>query len=471
MRDVRVSDVTMRQAEVSGSLALTFKEKLETAKLLDSLGVSSIEIEGVERSKADALRIKSIASIVKNSVLAVPVKMDDENIQVVWGALKNAAFPRLQVVAAVSPARMEYVYHKKADGMMKDVAATIAKCAALTDDVEFVADDATRADSVYLRSVIKEAIQAGAKTITVCDDAGTMLPEEFAQFIDDLRKDLPELADVALGISCSNDLFMADACAIAGIMSGVDEIKATTYPMNVISLEKVCKVLAAKPEICQAQTTVRVTELKRTAAQVARICEQGRSKYSAFNPNVTGSDESFVLTVNDDIDAVMECVAKLGYELSEEDATNVYEAFLRIASKKDSVSNLELDAIVASAALQVPATYVLENYVINSGNAIKATANVRMRKGDEVLEAVCIGDGPIDASFLAIEKISGKRYELDDWQMQSVTEGQEAMGQAIVKLVADGKIYSGRGISTDIVGSSIRAYVNALNKIVYEEEN
>ena len=119
----------------------------------------------------------------------------------------------------------------------------------------------------------------------------------------------------------------------------------------------------------------------------------------------------------------------------------------------------------------MPATYVLESYVINSGNKIKATANVCVRKGDEELQAVCVGDGPIDASFLAIEQIAGQHYELDDFQVNSVTQGQEAMGETVVKLIAEGKVYSGRGISTDIIGSSIRAYVNALNKIVYEEQN
>jgi 2-isopropylmalate synthase len=126
---------------------------------------------------------------------------------------------------------------------------------------------------------------------------------------------------------------------------------------------------------------------------------------------------------------------------------------------------------VASTALQVPPTYTLDRYVINSGNVIKATAIICIDKNGEKIEKVAVGDGPIDAAFAAVEAITGKRYELDDWRMQSVTEGQEAMGEAIVKIMNDGKVYSGRGISTDIVGSSIRAYLNALNKIVYEEEN
>ena len=471
MREIRISDVTMRRAAGLKELSLTFKEKLEMAKLLDHLGVSAIEVEGIENPKADSLRIKSLASLVRNSVLAVPVQMDVENIDMVWEALKEAAHPRLIVKAAVSPARMEYVHHKKADAMVEDIAMAVSECKKRADEVDFIANDATRADGAYLRKVVSRAIEAGATTVTVCDAAGTMLPDEFAEFIRSLKADVPELADVTLGISCSDELYMADACAIAAIIEGVGEVKATTYPMDVVSLGRLSKILKDKADACQATSTVRTTELKRAIAQVSWICESGRSPYSPFETGVREADEAIVLTERDDQDAVMQCVARLGYDLSPEDQAAVYEAFQRVASKKESVGSRELDAIVASAALQVPATYKLESYVINSGNRIKATANICIRKGDEELQAVSVGDGPIDAAFLAIEQIAGQHYELDDFQINSVTQGQEAMGETVVKLVWENKVYSGRGISTDIIGSGIRAYVNALNKIVYEEQN
>ena len=471
MREIRVSDVTMRRAASMKDLSLSFKEKLEIAKLLDHLGVSAIEVEGIENPKADSLRIKSLASLVKSSTLAVPVQMNEENIDAVWNALAEAKRPRLIVKAAVSPARMEYVHRKKANAMLEDITATIAECRKRADDVEFIADDATRADADFLRKVISEAVHAGATTVTVCDAAGTMLPEEFAAFIRSLYADVPELADVTLGVSCSDELYMADACAIAAIIEGVGEVKASTYPMDVVSVGRLSKILADKADACQATTTVRTTELKRAIAQVSWICESGRSPYSPFETGVREADESMLLTERDSAEAVMQCVAKLGYDLSPEDQAAVYEAFQRVASKKENVGSRELDAIVASAALQVPPTYVLESYVINSGNQIKATANICIRKDDERLQAVCVGDGPIDAAFLALEEIIGQHYELDDFQINSVTQGQEAMGETVVKLIWESKVYSGRGISTDIIGSSIRAYVNALNKIVYEEQN
>ena len=165
---------------------------------------------------------------------------------------------------------------------------------------------------------------------------------------------------------------------------------------------------------------------------------------------------------------MLSAVQKLGYDLSEEDGAKVYEEFLRVAEKK-TVTSKELDAIVASVALQVPPTFRLIQYVINSGNIISASAHIKLEKNGENIEGVCLGDGPIDAAFRAIEQIVGHHYELDDFQIQSVTEGQEAMGSALVRLRNNGKVYAGNGISTDIIGASIRAYISALNKITYEE--
>ena len=470
MRDVRVSDVTMKQFAQSKKVSLTFKEKLEMAKLLDRLGASVIEVEGIERVKADSLLIKSIASIVKNSQLAVPVDLEGKNVELTWNALAEAKNARLQVEASVSPAQIEYIYRKKADSMAACIVESIKKCAALTSNVEFVAIDAGRSDMKYLASVVSQAIEAGATTITVCDTAGKMLPAEFAQFIRDLYTEIPELANVTLGVSCSDDLAMADACAIASVMEGAGEIKTAAYPLNIASTERIAKIFAAKQDACQASCSVRVTEISRITAQIARMCEASQDKKTGLAAGAE-ADESMVLAAHDDMDAVVACATKLGYDLSDEDAASVYEAFLRIASKKEKIGSRELDSIIASAALQVPPTYVLEGFVINSGSNISATSNVILTKNGERLESVTLGDGPIDASFLAIEEIVGQHYELDDFQIQSVTEGKEAMGEAVVKLVSNGKVFSGRGISTDIVGASINAYINALNKIVYEEQN
>ena len=467
MDQIRISDVTMKQT--GKEFSLSFKEKLEIPKLLDKLNVDVIELEGIVQPKIDALRIKSVASTVKNSIVAVPVALSADSVEATWNALKEAKRPRLQVFASVSPVQMEYLFHKKPDAMLKAIEETITACCAKTSDVEFIADDATRSDSAFLYKVVKAAIAAGAKTITVCDATGAILPVELSAFLDALYENVEELKDVVLGISCSNELAMADACAIASIRNGVREIKAAAYPINQISLPHVSRLLATKGDAFDVTCSVRTVEMKRIIKQIDWMCQTSRSKNSPFDNGVQDVTEDMTLTSNDTMSAVLKAVEKLGYDLSEEDGAQVWDAFQKIAARKDVISLKELDTIVASSAMQVPATYVLSSYNITASNISSSMAYMKLEKNGQMLEGIALGDGPVDAAFLALENILGCHYELDDFQIRSVTEGREAMGEAVVKLRSNGKLYSGRGTSTDIVGSSIQAYVSAVNKIVYEE--
>ena len=467
MDQIRISDITMKQT--GKEFSLSFKEKLEIPKLLDKLGVTVIELEGIKQPKIDALRIKSVASTVKNSIVAVPVSLSEESVDMTWNALREAKHPRLQVFASVSPVQMEYLFHKKPAVMLQAIKDTITACCAKTSDVEFIADDATRSDSVFLYKVIEEVIAAGAKTVTVCDATGAILPDELGVFIDNLYENVPTLKNVVLGISCSNELAMADACAIAAIKHGVREIKAAAYQVNQISLPHVSRLLATKGESCGVTCSVRTAEMNRIIKQITWMCQTSRSKNSPFDNGVQDVVEGISLTNRDNMTTVLKAVEKLGYDLSEEDGAQVWDAFQKIAARKEIISSKELDTIVASAAMQVPATYVLNSYNITASNTASSMAHMKLEKNGKVLEGIALGDGPVDAAFLALEHILGCHYELDDFQIRSVTEGREAMGETVVKLRSNGKLYSGRGTSTDIVGSSIQAYISALNKIVYEE--
>ncbi len=467
MDQIRISDITMKQT--GKEFTLSFKEKLEIPKLLDKLGVTVIELEGITQPKIDALRIKSVASTVKNSIIAVPVALSADSVEATWNALKEARSPRLQVVASVSPVQMEYLFHKKPDAMLAAIEETIKACAKKTSDVEFIAEDATRSDTSFLYRVVKAAIAAGAKTITVCDATGAILPDELGVFLDALYENVSELKDVVLGISCSNELAMADACAIESIKHGVREIKAAAYQINQISLPHVSRLLATKGTAFDVNCSVRTVEMKRIVKQIEWMCQTSRSKNSPFDNGVQDVVEDMALTSRDNMTTVLKAVEKLGYDLSEEDGAQVWDAFQKIAARKDVISSKELDTIVASAAMQVPATYVLNSYSITASNITSSMAHMKLEKNGQMMEGIALGDGPVDAAFLALENIVGCHYELDDFQIRSVTEGREAMGETVVKLRSNGKLYSGRGISTDIVGSSIQAYISALNKIVYEE--
>ena len=455
--------------QIAEGFSLSFKEKIELSKLLDKLGVDIIELEGIKNARTDSLQIKSIAAAVTGSIIAVPVELCEESVERTWCALQNAKHPRLQVVAPASSVQIEYLYHKKPGAMIEAVRTTVAACRARSSDVEFVVNDATRSEEEFLAEIIKTAIDAGANTVTLCDSAGMMLAGEFAEFIRRQYDALPELKDVTLGVACSDAISMADATAIASVSEGVGQIRAAAYPIDNVSLLNIVRILNAKADTLSATCSIGTTQIGRITEQICWLCQSAKTGSSAIVVSGDGGEDVF-LTSHDDIKAVSSAVKKLGYDLSDEDNVKVYNAFLEIADKREKVSFKELDVIVASSAMQVPSTYKLDTYVINSGNTISATAHIKLSKNGKSAEGVYIGDGSINAAFQAIEQITGCHYELDDFQLQAVTEGREAMGQTVVKLRAGGKVYSGRGISTDIVGAGIQAYLSALNKIIYEEE-
>jgi len=364
---------------------------------------------------------------------------------------------------------MEYICHKKPDKMLLLIGELVKKAKSLCKEVEFCADDATRSDPDFLYRAIETALSAGADVVTLCDGSSGMLPDEFGRFIQNVYTHVPALEGKILGVQCTDALRLAAACSLAAVNAGATLVKASTGDDALLSLETFAGILRAHGMDMGFGSDLVMTELGRAVGQARWMINTKRGGNSPYDNSVQRQmDGDMRLSSESTLPEVSAAVRKLGYELSEEDTAKVFAAFGRIANKKN-VGEKELDTIVASAALQVPPTYTLESYVINSGNIITATAFIKLLKQGKTQQGFGLGDGPIDAAFLAIEQIIGHHYELDDFQIQSVTEGREAMGSALVRLRAEGKLYSGRGISTDIIGASIHAYLNALNKIVYEE--
>lgn len=465
---VTLSDCTLRQKENLPSLS--FREKLELCRLMDRLNVDLIEMESIHHVKIDSLLIKSVASMVTRACIAVPVPLEEEGVNIAWEALKNASRPRLQVSAPVSSVQMEYLYHMKPSAMIDAVCRTIRQCASLTANVEFIAEDATRSDDGFLRKIIRAAIDSGASTVTICDSAGSRLPDETFSFISSLFEDVPEMRKVTVGYHCSNQLRLADASAISAIQCGVREIKAASYPTDAISMMNIARILDIKSSQFNISIQVATEQIRSLTSKIEMLCRTGLSRSMNINNTTDERDSGMMLSTHDSADSVQKAVEKLGYDLSSEDMTKVWECFSEIAKKKDLITLRELDAIVATEAMQVPPVYHDVQYVINTGNSIKSMAHMKLEYHDKSLEGIAIGDGSIDAAFNSIERAIGRHFEVDDFQIQAITEGREAVGETIVKLRHEGKLYSGRGISTDIVGAGIMAYMNALNKIVYEEE-
>ena len=459
MKQIKIADRTLCRDEGSYS----FKERLEIARRLEQLRVDSIELPEIKNERADTLLIKTLASFVKESVISVAAGSNAESIALAAAALKTAAKPRIRVELPVSPATMEYQLHKKPPKMLEWIAEAVVAAAAECADVEFCARDAANAERDFLGDAISAAVSAGAKAVTVCDDTAQLAPDVFAAF----AKDISESAAVPVGIMCSDKYDCACAQALLAAKNGAVCVK-TAVDGGITPLEAFAAALQARGDHYGISSSLRYTDIHRTTNQIRWISDSTR-KDAEIAPAVSAEENAVRLDAADDRTAVDAAVAKLGYDLSEDDSAKVYEEFRRVAEKKN-VGAKELDAIVASTALQVPAAYKLISYVINSGNLLTASAQITLEKNGKTFRGVCLGDGPVDAAFRTIEQIIGRKYELDDFQIQAITEGKDSAGNAIIKLRSDGKLYSGSGISTDIIGAAIRAYLNAVNKIVYEEE-
>ncbi len=455
MKQIKISDVTL--CDVKNNLS--FKQKLEIARKLDRLGVDAVELSEIGSSKADTLLVRTIASFVKNSVISIGATASTASVERAAEALSSAAHPRIRIELPMSSSVMEYSLHKKQPKMLLYIREMIEKAKSLCDDVEFVAVDATRAEEEFLKEAVAIAAQSGASVITVCDDAAILLPDDFAAFV----QDVTEGVDAVIGVQVSDKNHVATAASVLAVKNGASGVK-TAVSGEVTPLRDFAAILSSIKENYGIYADIRATELHRVIDQIEWIIS-GKANTAVREI----ADDGVKLSVNDTVDTVKDMVEKLGYDLSEEDIRKVYEEFRRIARKK-SVGVKELDAIVASSALQVPSTYTVENYVINSGNIITASAQVTLNKDGKPITGISMGDGPIDAAFHALDQIIGRHFELDDFNIQTVTQEKEAMGNALVRLRSGGKIYSGTGLSTDIISASIRAYVNAVNKIVYEEQ-
>lgn len=458
MKQIKIADATL----CAESGVFGFKEKLEIARQLDKLCVDIIELPEIENVKADSLFVRTTASFVKNSTISVAAGSSKVSVENALSALSNAKNACVRIELPVSPVGMEYIAKKKPDPMLAWINEAVKMAKEAINEVEFCAVDATRAEPEFLDKAIQTAIEAGATAISLCDSAAEMLPDDFASFV----KSISENVQVPVGVRCDNANGLASAASVLAVRSGATCIKTDVSGVYA-PMADIASMLKNCGNRYSYSAAINQTELFRILKQISWIANNAKNEKSAMTV-ATNDDVATYLDGNDDQNTVITAVTKLGYDLSEEDQKRVYEEFLRVAAKK-TVGSKELDAIVASVALQVPATFKLASYVVNNGNIISASAQITLEKGESILQGVCIGDGPVDAAFRAIDQIIGHHYELDDFQIQSVTEGKEAMGSALVKLRAGGKLYSGNGISTDIIGASIRAYLNAVNKIVYEE--
>ena len=463
MKKISVCDFTLRALAQSGKEELLFREKTAIASCIDTIGVDKLELPMITKEKEDSIIYKTIASVVNDSELAVPVGYDEHSLEITWESIKDAKKPCLQVVFPVSTAQMEYSFRMKDKAMLEKTAQLVAAAKAKCENVEFVALDATRADVSFVIKACNVAKENGATCVTLCDDAGVYLPEETAEMVKSVKAE----CDLPLYVCLSDNINMAVAGAIAAVSAGADGVKSAMTGDDVLLTEKLAEAVAAKGTQLGIETSLKQTELHRDIKSLMK----GIGTRSAKDNTAAATDAADVfLDSQSTLTDVCDAIKVLGYDLTDEDNGKVHKALMQVCERKSSVGAKELEALVATYAMQAPSVYHLDSYTANCTNLGSSMAQITLEKDDEKLTGVAVGDGPIDSAFRAIEQSIGYHYELDNFQVQAVTEGKEALGSALVRLRNRGKLYSGTGLSTDIVGASIRAYVNALNKIVSEEK-
>lgn len=461
MRTIKVTDITLKKLSEDRKISLLFREKSAIANCADVIGADAVELPVIKNVREDTIIYKTIAQNVQNAVLTIPVGFNKDDIAVAWECVKDAKKPRIQVELPVSTIQMEYTYHVKQEAMLEKISEIVKEAKTYCEDVEFSALDATRADIQFLISAAKEAEANGANIVTICDDAGVSTPEQ----ISDIVAKIKEVVNVPVYVQISDRINMGVASAFAVISKGADGIKCAMAGNDVLLMGEISDAIS----VCGSQIDATI-ELNTTKIHTSIDDLLSDIKHESYENEESVSKKKKILLDSDSSMAqVAEVTEILGYELLDSDIGNVYKALMQVCEKRGTVSSKEFEALIASSAMQAPSTYHFESYTTTCSNVASSMSQVTLKCNNEIICGVSEGEGPIDSAFRAIEQCIGHHYELDDFQVQSVTEGKEALGSALVRLRNNGKLYSGNGTSTDIIAASIRAYINALNKIVFEE--
>lgn len=461
MKKISVCDFTLKALTAEDASGLLFREKTAIAACIDDIGADKLELPPVKREKEDAIICKTIAALIKNCELALPAGTDEKSVSCAWECIKTAKKPCLQVALPVSTAQMEYSFRMKEPAMLENIAKLVSLAKEKCDNVEFIALDATRADEAFLIKACLAARENGAVCVTLCDDAGLSLPSDVAELV----KTVKTACGLPVFVCLSDNISMAAAGAAAAVKAGADGVKTAMAGKNVLLTEKFAAVMNAAGAKLGAETSLKVTELSR---DIHSVMNGIRSSASSAAAAPTGEADIF-LDSQSSLAEVSDAVKILGYDLTDEDNGKVHKALMQICERKNSVGAKELEALVAANAMQAPSAYHLVSFSATCSSNGSSMAQVTLDKNGERLGGVALGDGPIDSAFRAIEQCIGYHYELDAFEIQAVTEGKEALGSTLVRLRNNGKLYSGTGLSTDIVGAGVRAYINALNKIAAEE--
>lgn len=501
---IRIFDTTLRDGEQSPGVSLNTQEKMDIAKQLQKLGVDIIEAGFPIASQGDFEAVRNIAKNIKGVTVAGLARASVKDIDRAWEALKYADQARIHTFIATSDIHLQYKLRMSREQVLEAAVAAVKYAKQYTDDVEFSAEDAFRSDLDYLCQVVEAAIAAGATTVNIPDTVGYATPTEFGKFIADIRAKVPNIDKAIISVHCHNDLGMAVANSLAAVVNGAEQIECAVNGIGEragnASLEEVVMAIYTRNRYFTKDTRINKQEIYRTSRLVSSLTgmrvqhnkaivgknafthESGihqdgvlkeRTTYEIMKPEIIGLNiNNIVLGKHSGRHAVSDRLAELGFSLSPEEIDKTFVKFKALADKKREITDEDLRAIVENEVLTVPETYKLEYLHISSGTNTIPTATVKLAKGEEMIEEAACGDGPVDAIYKAIDKLTGITNTLQHYNLHAVTGGKDALGEVTVRIHPNGgskKIYLGRGVSTDILESSAKAYLNAVNKVVFTQ--
>lgn len=494
---IRIFDTTLRDGEQAPGYSMNNAEKLEMALQLERLGVDILEAGFAISSNEDFESIRNIAKTLKSTSVCSLARLLKGDIDRAYEAIREAQRPRIHTFIATSDIHMQHKLRMTPDEVLKKVKETVAYAARLCPDLEFSAEDAIRSDRVFLARVFETAIEQGATVINVPDTVGYTTPDEMYDLIAYLKGHVAGIETVDISVHCHNDLGLAVANTLAAIRAGATQAECTINGIGErsgnASMEEIVMALATRKDLFNASTNINTRQIYRTSKLLSTITgvpispskpivganafahESGIHQHGVLNERMTYeimSAESvgviqnkMVLGKHSGKHAFLDRLVELGYQVSPEALDKSFANFKVLAEKKGTLTDRDIEALIGLDKIQEIEIYSLVNFNVQSGTSFSATSAVTLSRQGETFQDAALGDGPIDAAFKAIDRITGAGVRLVNYAIQSVTEGEDALGEVVAKMMtAQGQPITGRGLSTDIIEASIKAYINGINK-------
>ncbi len=500
---VIIFDTTLRDGEQSPGASMNVAEKMRLATQLEKLGVDVIEAGFPAASDGDHDAVSEIAGKLKQTEVAGLARTSKTDIDRAWSAIKHAAKPRIHTFLATSDIHMEHKLQMSRQEVIKATVEAVSYAKTFTDNVEFSSEDGSRSDRDFLCKVFEAAIEAGATTVNLPDTVGYAVPEEFSDLVKYVRSHTPKIDKAVFSVHCHNDLGLATANTLAAVNAGARQAEVTINGIGEragnTSLEEVVMALHTRANILSMTTDIKTKHIHPTSrlvsmitgiivqpnkaivganafAHEAGIHQDGMLKnpmtYEIMKPETIGlSANKLVLGKHSGRHALYAHLNTLGYDLSDEELNIVFKKFKEVADKKKTLEDEDLEAIVTEKILRTADIFSLEYLHVISGTTVLPMASVQLNIHGRSVKGAGYGNGPIDAAYNTIAKLTGTGSELLRFSVGALTSGTDAQGEVTVRMRENGLVALGKGADPDIITAGAKAYINGLNRLEYLKAN